>query len=164
MLATDGSWAKHAALATLPKMPARQEDCLHVLYLLLEKLGLNPAGVRQIWALDQSLVRKEFAGQVLDAQWITGRAPSIPGLRLGQQKPGQALCFPCVCPRSCFWLNWLGRFANGREVLEVNGLWMQESFLKGIPQSLMHKASGNAFSMTAAKGSEHAERRFLCCS
>ena len=37
----DGHWLQHAALdaATLPPMPKRQEDLLHILYLCLEKEG-----------------------------------------------------------------------------------------------------------------------------
>ena len=126
-------------------MSARSLDLLHIIWLLLERHGLDPREVDQAWNLCQSVWRASGAHQPGS---MAGQRPHTPGLALprGGEPPRSGLC-PCVLPRSRMWVNSHLRFARGAELLQTQGVdipcvcpgWQSE------PDALLQHVAGNMY-------------------
>ena len=148
-----GGWLYHPALGMKPftPMPLRQWDVLHVIYLYLEQNGHVAASVDQIWALDQSLVRRAHRGETLSQETLKGKPPSIPGFRWRLASTQALCCSPCLLPRSRLFHNRTRTFIPASGMMQLNGIilsacpsWSQ------FPASALASGAGNAFSMTVA--------------
>ena len=117
-LISEGAFVKHGVLPETLPMPARQADLLHIIYLLFGARGIAPRSVDQKWALDQSAVRRPRKGIDLKTLRLSGVRPAIPGLRLDGES---GLC-PCICRRSCIWMNLEFRFADAWDKLRLQGV------------------------------------------
>jgi len=145
-----GAWCMHSALADhkLPAMTPRALDVLNIIYIKLERLGVDPASAKQVWSLDQSIARRSRKGEELTVEALANQRPCIPGFH-----PADALeaIVPCILPRSRLWVNALQRFLSGTEALRLNGLWWDAGPpMPGVTATLAHQAAGNSFSMTTA--------------
>ena len=79
----DGRWKFSGPLLALqerlPPMSARARDVLHIIWMLFEARGKQPAQVDQVWALCQSIIRDK--GPYREGQFRK-KSPQIPGLHL----------------------------------------------------------------------------------
>ena len=143
----------HPALGMNPltPMPLRQWDVLHIIYLYLERHGHKAASVDQIWALDQSLVRRSHRGETLSVETLQGKPPTVPGLRWRHPLRPPICCSPCLLPRSRLFHNRSRSFIPASGMMQLNGIilgacpsWRQ------FPDAVLASGAGNAFSMTVA--------------
>jgi hypothetical protein len=123
----------------------RQRDVIHILYLILQKMGRDPSSVDEVWSLDQSLVRRDKRLQDLESMQLLGRKPAIPGFR-GKSVADSPL-LPCICPNSALWLNRHKRFLSGKEFLRLQFMMVPHACLSR-PERLQKSAAGNGFSGT----------------
>ena len=154
-----GSWLLHPALGKqptgpmppMPHMPPRQWDLLHIIYLFLERNGHDPAKVDQIWALDQSLVRRDRRGEALTSDALRGKPPSTPGLRWRRASSCLPCWSPCVLPRSRLFHNSSRAFISAGGMMQLNGIVLSACpSWKDFPAAVLASGAGNAFSMTVA--------------
>ena len=140
-MVTETGWAYSTFLSdqALPKMTARVEDLLHIIWLFLELRGVDPKYVNQIWNLDQSLVRGEW-----DKGSLYQKRPSIPGLDLSKRDGITAT----VLPNSRMWANRFLRFLTGAEMLQLQGVPVaQYPWLLQEKNALCKKLAGNMFAV-----------------
>jgi hypothetical protein len=129
----------------LPAMSARMLDVLHIIWLTLEDLGVDPAHVNQAWYICQSIKRDKMP---LRAGSLKMARLAVHGLRLNSET--SVALAPCLLPRGCLWLNAWRRFATGAECLQMQGVqvatlcpgWEQES------DPLLKHIAGDAYSLT----------------
>ena len=147
----DGRWKYSGPLLALqerlPPMSARARDVLHIIWMLFEARGKQPAQVDQVWALCQSIIRDKHPyrkGQ------FRKKPLQIPGLHLkpAGRHAGRTLA-PCVLPRSRLWANLHQRFLRGAEALQLQGAhlpsycpaWRHHS------DALLHRVAGDMFTL-----------------
>jgi len=135
---------------TLPKMSERMLDVLHIIWLLLEEQGLDSPQVNQAWHICQSIWRggkNKCKNNRWPAEYMYGKKPCIPGLRLSASMRPHA---PCILPRGHLWLNALLRFATGGESLQLQGVHLQTLCPGWASESdaLLKQIAGGAYSLT----------------
>ncbi len=151
-LVRNGSWMYSSALseASLPTMPPRMLDLLHIIWLLFERRGADPAKVDQVWMLCQSISRRH--GPYRKGFFKSGRLDT-PGLFLDiSTAPPSRPIAPCVLPRGRMWANAHCRFLSGMEALQLQGVCMSIDLpqLESENDSLLHSIAGNGFAMPLA--------------
>ncbi len=140
-MVAEGRWTYSEALRknTLPTMPDRMLDLLHIIWLFFEQRGIDPMHVRQIWHLDQSLIRGQWKEDSLHQ-----RRPSIPGLSIN----GQGGIVATVLPGSWMWVNTHLCFLTGIDMLQLQGVPIPYyPFLHQERDKLCKKLAGNMFSV-----------------
>ncbi len=131
---------------TLPPMPPRELDLLHIIWLLFERQGKDPAEVNQVWCLCQSISRTSRKRHKKGS--FIGKFPGIPGLHF-RGRLSQFAVTACVLPCAHMWINKQLRFATGAEALQFQGIpvcptWRTES------DALLKHIAGNGFSLPVA--------------
>ena len=143
-------WQQHPSLLDWdpPVMPARQLDLLHIIYLFLEGLGLDPRVVNQIWALDQSIARRLPKSAQLTFEGLQGVSPAIPGLvpRMEWHPRFDGIAVsPCICRRSWLFINRERKFATAGDKLRLQGVLSLSSRWSQCGDRQLALAAGDAF-------------------
>ena len=147
----DGRWKFSGPLLALqehlPPMSARARDVLHIIWMLFEAQGKQPAQVDQVWAICQSITRDKppyHKGQ------FRKKPPQIPGLHLkpAGRHAGRTLA-PCVLPRSRLWANLHQRFLLGAEALQLQGAHLPSycPAWRRHPDALLHRVAGDMYTL-----------------
>jgi len=153
LLDEQGQWVLHGELGASPNppMPRRQWDALHLIYFWLDRNGGHAASVDQLWALDQSIVRRASRGQKLTDTLMIDVRPAIRGLRDPRDEERFDVMSPCVLPRSRLFWNKGRRFLTPGELLQLNGIFVEACpKWQVFPATVLASGAGNAFSMTVA--------------
>ena len=146
-----GTWARHGGLHGVPLLglTPREVDLLHILWLVLEKKGVDPRGVHQAWLVCQSVHRERGP---YPRHYFRDRLPGTPGFRIrdacSAASAGRSLA-PCVLPRGKLWLNAQRRLASAADFLQMQGVNVPASipWWRRWDAVLLQSIAGNMFTV-----------------